>query len=752
MKRNQFSYFVCIGFLGGLVTFVACSPESNGLVGRAYHNTTAHYNAYYLSREKVKEIEAAVFESRQDDYNQLLEVVLPMDSNVAKAQEQLTEYAVEKASIAVQRHKNSKWADDSYLLIAKSRFYQMDFENAFKTYKYVNSNSKNKEARHAALIGLFRLYMESGEYDNAKSVINFIKKEKISKIDLAEFYLIRAQMHKEQEEWLQTVGTLALATPLLKKDEAKARTQFIMGQLYEQLNNPGEAYKRFRRVLKNNPTYELSFYARLHMLQNVPLKKKDEGEKMLAKFRKMLRDEKNVDYKDKIYYQMGLFESRRGDHTKAIAYLQKSIQVSTNDALQKAYSYLKAGEIYYENLQQYELAKAYYDSTMQTLPPTARNYDAIAKRQKVLDNFVTQIVTIQTEDSLQRLAKMDTTSLNNYLDELFAREEAQQAAQQKAQARANRGRSSEPDFSNAFDTTSVTRAQPAANSNPNQEGGGSGARWYFYNTAALSQGRTAFTRKWGNRKLEDNWRRSAKEINIEEQPEGNQPNPDSVAIASNEVITVGQQRQQRKEQVKSNLPYSPEALAESNKRVEEAYYSLGKIYNLELEELENADSTFGQLLTRFPKTEHEPEVLYFLYLINKELVEPEKQDTYKKRLLANYPNSTYAGIIGNPNYVRDGNLADMQANEAYRNAYQSYQVGNYEDASGQITEAMQTLAKGVLQEKFALLNALIVGRTQNKEAFKKALSEFIEKHPQSELVPYAQNLLKNSENFARNDK
>ncbi len=32
-------------------------------------------------------------------------------------------------------------------------------------------------------------------------------------------------------------------------------------------------------------------------------------------------------------------------------------------------------------------------------------------------------------------------------------------------------------------------------------------KWYFYNQAALTFGRTEFRRRWGDRPLEDNWRR-----------------------------------------------------------------------------------------------------------------------------------------------------------------------------------------------------------------------------------------------------
>ncbi|KPK87267.1 MAG: hypothetical protein AMS27_02910 [Bacteroides sp. SM23_62_1] len=37
-----------------------------------------------------------------------------------------------------------------------------------------------------------------------------------------------------------------------------------------------------------------------------------------------------------------------------------------------------------------------------------------------------------------------------------------------------------------------------------------GGKWYFYNEAAKSFGQPEFRMKWGNRKLEDNWRRKNK--------------------------------------------------------------------------------------------------------------------------------------------------------------------------------------------------------------------------------------------------
>jgi tetratricopeptide (TPR) repeat protein len=505
-----------------------------------------------------------------------------------------------------------------------------------------------------------------------------------------------------------------------------------MGQIYEQLNNPKQAYKNYRSTLKNNPSYELAFYAKLHMLQTYEVGKNEDAKKSLAYFKKMLRDEKNADYKDKIYYQMGVYEAKRSNYNQAVKQLKQSVAWSKNDQLQKSYSYLKLGEIYFENLQQYELAKAYYDSTVQSLPSTAVNYEKIIKRQQVLENFVTQITTIQIEDSLQRLAKMDTASLSKYIDDQLAREEEQtQKAERKKQIESLQRASSIFESENNAD--SKGREKNADNQN---------AKWYFYNAAVLSQGRTAFARKWGNRPLEDNWRRSAKEASADFSDRA-QPSADTAETGP--VVTNENGNQEKKQQIIAAVPSSPEALAQSNKKIEEAYFNLGKIYNLELQEPKNADSIFVTLLTRFPANEHEPEALYFLYLIHKELAQPEQQEEYKNKLLSKYPGSAFAKLIQNPNYIQDGNMVDNQVKTLYANAYQSYEDRNYEEARNLVEQALQEHPENGLTERFQLLKVLIIGRTQNADTFKRALSGFMEQYPTSNLIPYVETILRNTE-------
>jgi hypothetical protein len=48
---------------------------------------------------------------------------------------------------------------------------------------------------------------------------------------------------------------------------------------------------------------------------------------------------------------------------------------------------------------------------------------------------------------------------------------------------------------------------------------GTGSSWYFYNQQQLTFGFSEFQKRWGTRKLEDNWRRSNKQVIANFNPE-----------------------------------------------------------------------------------------------------------------------------------------------------------------------------------------------------------------------------------------
>ena len=128
---------------------------------------------------------------------------------------------------------------------------------------------------------------------------------------------------------------------------------------------------------------------------------------------KLVRDEKNIEFQDRIYYEWGRFEFKNNFLDNAIEKYNLSIRTSVSDPRQKGMSYLKLGEIYYDTLKDYPLSQAYYDSAVSVLPKTYEHYTTIKHRSEVLTDFITQINTIALQDSLLQLAEMDSTEAMN---------------------------------------------------------------------------------------------------------------------------------------------------------------------------------------------------------------------------------------------------------------------------------------------------------------------------------------------------
>ena len=82
----------------------ACSAEKNTFVARNWHNLLAHYNSYFIAREKLTVVELSTWKSIQDNYNRPL-AVLPPPGQASSAKAELEEI-VKKGSIPIQRHKN----------------------------------------------------------------------------------------------------------------------------------------------------------------------------------------------------------------------------------------------------------------------------------------------------------------------------------------------------------------------------------------------------------------------------------------------------------------------------------------------------------------------------------------------------------------------------------------------------------------------------------------------------------------------
>ena len=725
---------VVVSLIGGLIS---CSQHSTRPISKGYHNLTAHYNAYIIARDQIEGAEQALFKTRQENYNQLLPILLPVDSMLAQPVKPQLDDAIKKASLVPERHQNSKWVDNSYNLIGRARLLKQDLPNAIEVFKYVNTKGTDENDKHEALVGLMRAYIEGSDYPNALNVAEYLRTQPLNKTNTRDFYLTKAYLHERKGEYVTAVGILDATFPVLKKGESTARLHLIAGQLYDLIEQPAKAVEHYRQVLRSRPSYDQSFYANLYAIQSNGLTGDQKRvAQSTATFESLLNDRKNADLKDKIYFTMGLLEARSGRIDRAIKFYSQSIQAAGANTTQVPYTYQEIGRLYFEKKTDYGRAKVYYDSAMALLPKQSPDYAAALIRKKTLDEFVQYQTTIRTEDSLLTLARLDPAGLDKVLEKVITQREKEDKAQadlaRQIVERATGG--------------NINAVAGATNSSlpPNE-------RWVLYNPVALSQGRQEFSTRWGNRPLEDNWRRSSKESSeavagaatllngglsvAGTNPNGNEPTSSSSGVGNAPATGPASERKAEKDALMRQIPVTKEAQVLANQRVENALYKLGKLYKFQLDKPADAIPTFEQLLTRYPNTLPKPEVYYLLYLSNEQV---GKASDWKDKLLAEYPNTSYARLAGRT--ATQSTDSEAQAQRDYTSIYELYKANNTTEALARAESALGVLAGTQLEDKLALLRVMMIGRVQGVDAYRKALNEFVRDYPASKLLPRARDM------------
>lgn len=705
---------------------IGCSPYKNNPLSDSYHNLTAHYNAYFIAKEHIKAVESAIYEGQDWNYDRVLPIFPQFDTTTSASLKTELEDCIQKASIAIQRHPGSKWEDDSYILVGKARHYGSEFPDAIETFKYVNTHSENENSRHYALTELIRSFTEFEEYNNAIAVTDFLSKEKLNKENQKRFFLNTAYLYQQKGDQDKMVSNLVQAEELYHASD-KARINFIIGQLYHNLDFESEAYRYYKNVLKNHPNYELEFYAKLYMAQVTELSESSDLRKIRKYFKNLLLDPKNKEYQDKIYFELAGFELKNGNIEKAIENYKSSVSNSTSNPRQKAYSYLSLGKIYYDSLRNYPLAKNYYDSTVSTMPTEEEVYESVKKRQEILVDFVKQIVTIHKNDSLLHLSTLPEDSIISLATSIVKEErkvKEERAKKEKRNAIARANAISKDRGDNLISTTSTS------------------STWYFNSPNQVSKGSTDFIGRWGDRPLEDNWRRSrSREAVTKEQTE---LITNEVSESTGEVKEISIEDEAQK--LIAEIPKTEEDKITLLAEVEVALHNLGNIYNLRLEEDENAIQSFEELLSRFPDTEFEPEVLYQLFLLHKE-DQPETSQKYGDKLKADYPETIFAKLVDNPNYREESFATSEQLKGLYKKLYKDYKQGLYDVVTISVDSALNIHPDNEFSDNLSLLGVLSTGQQDNERKYQYELAEFIETYPESDILEFAQLLAETSESF-----
>ena len=328
------------------------------------------------------------------------------------------------------------------------------------------------------------------------------------------------------------------------------------------------------------------------------------------------------------------------------------------------------------------------------------------------------------EDSLQVLAGLPEDQRLAVIDGIIeevrqAEEEARLAEQQAMQDMAF-------NQSMMYDNQSSSQTSQA------------GGQWYFYNLNAKSFGLPEFRMKWGERKLEDNWRRKNKQTLSSMNP-GLSVEGDSIEGGNGTPIFDNKSR----EFYLASIPLNDSSMEVSNRRLEEALFSMGVIYKENLLDYQEAIDAFEELLDRFPFPEgkYNDRALYYLYELYNTTQKEALSQKQKAQLISQYPNSHYTMLLTNPNYIKELEEEEMKVVRLYEGIFSKYKSEDYEGVIADVDHAMIQYPDDPLVAKFMYIKALSLGALIGKEEMKTEFDSLISKHPGTEESLQAQEII-----------
>ncbi len=710
---------------------VACSQEKDAFLNRTFHRLTTRDNGWFNANEKLKELVMDIEDAHVDNFDEVLPMFVYGTEEQSKAALPDLEKCIDKCSLVIERHsmdiqgkEKNKWVDDAWFVIARSQFYKRNFYEAERGFTYIGRRFKGGNRDQESWVWLARTAIQLEQYAKAQSALDHVRetKEMPKGFDEGQLAAVQAELELKRGKVDDAILQLERAVPLAEHKRERVRWAFILAQLYELKGQEQKAIIQFAEVVKMGPPYEMAFHAQI--FQALATNKGD-TKAMRKKLRAMLRDDKHIDHFDMIHYALADLDLKERKDSAAIDHLETSVLVSTTDTKQKAKSFLKLADIYFDD-REYVPAQQYYDSTRSLLNEEHVRYDEVDTRARVLGDLVEQLNIIAREDSLQALMGLDPSELDKKIRGIIrAREQAEEDSLQRVDdARA---------------------AADIAPPDPKPTAGGGAARgnWYFYDAQQIGRGFTNFKKKWGNRKLEDDWRRkdrsgSALANSTEEEEEeegGGKEEGKEAAWKDPEFYT-------------RDIPQDSAAVMASNARVCSALYTSGMIYKEELRDVDNAIESFEVLNNRFDECRYTPESHYQLYRI---YLEKERagwfsldgmgSKTYADIILERWPNSEFARLVRDPNILQADEVRKKEEEAAYKEVYKRYREYDYYTVITACDHVISDEPRNHFRPKYHILKAMATGGTKNAAGFRSILAEVKAQYPGTEEAQAAEDLL-----------
>lgn len=750
-----------------LLAATGCSTQKNTAKTRWWHSFKARYNTYYNGTLAYIDGSLEKENGNKDNFTEMLPLYTVGNKQSREIGKGNFEKAIEKCQKTIKLHsikkrpvwdkkrrkteKDIEWLSrreynpflwKAWMLMGRSQFYKGAFDEAASTFAYMGRLYQTQPAIYAkSRAWLAKCYLEEGWLYDAEDVVRNMERDSIH-------WSARKEWDYTYADYYIHTGDYAKAIPYLRKvikhemrRKQRAREWYLMGQLQAALGNKAEAMRAYKRVIRQNPPYEVEFNARIAMTE---VMSGGQWKKMVSRLKRMAASDKNKEYLDQVYYAIGNIYLAQNDTAKAISAYERGAAKATRSGIEKGVLLLKLGDIYWE-MERYNNAQRCYGEAIGLLDKERKNYEELSHRSKVLDQLVPYTDAVHLQDSLQTLAKMDEKDRNAAIDRTIAelkrkeKEERDRLAEQNAQETMQQNGGG----------NNMQQQNNRQQNNTNQQNNG---LWYFYNATAVSQGKSAFQKMWGKRENVDNWQRVNKTVvnfgGNQEETELSEAQLDSIARQEAiedslaQIADSAQNDPHKREYYLAQIPFTEDQIEASNKIIEDGLFNAGVIFKDKLNNLPLSEKQLKRLTSQYPDFEKMADAYYHMYLLYMRKGETDVAEGYVERLKKEYPESEWTTLLSDPYFVENAKLGVHMEDSLYASTYDAFKAARYAEVSGNVRISDSRFPLGANRDKFVFIGGLSKLNEGDADGCLEDMNTVVKKWPQSGVAEMAGMIVK----------
>lgn len=758
----------------------SCSLKKNTAATRRYQGFITRYNIHYNGQTHYDETLKKMESGYADDFTRLL----PMHPAEAHADPKAPQpegsftRSIEKAQKAIQlrsikkrprrqpghgndpayrewlrREEYNPFLHNSWMLMARSQYMNGDFLPAAATFHYIATHFTWLPATVAeARLWQARSYCAAGWLNEAQATMERVREKNLTSrhlIALRAFVqadiLIRRGLYAEAVEPLE----LAIAD---SHGAQRTRLTFLLGQVCARAGMTDRARQAFRKAGGSvSAPYRTRFNARIALSATLTGGATSaEIAKELKALRRMQRYDRNADYLDQIFYAEGNLLMAQRDTAAAMHAYAEAAARSQRRGMDMALAQLALGTLYFDR-GDYDHAQPCYAEALPLLPDDYPDRARLAARSDVLDDLARHSRAVALNDSLLRLADMPEAArlavVDSIIHALTEREKEEERQRQREE----------------LDAKAEERAAATGTENP---GGAANApaqftmntdkSWYFYNPTTRSAGSAQFRRQWGNRKLEDDWRRrnrnSYAPLTSDADTDSDATPTDSTATdgagatadGSAKKATPAADDPHSREYYLKDIPADSASRATAHEAIQDGLYNMGLILKDRLEDYPAADRQWQRLLREYPDNVYRLDVYHNLYLMAARRGDTTLAEHYRRLVASEFPDSPEGQAMADPRYL--DNLREMHARqeELYSRTWDAYLADNNDSVRSAAAYAAEHYPMSPIMPKFMFLEALTHVSGGDSDGFTDALRKLVERYPDADVSSLAATWLRSA--------